>query len=198
MPIGSTVSTDTTVLNNLSQGSTIGLLGPCVFISSEYQVRTFQSFNRTSSYRYVDHEVINQKQVSEFTGTDLDEIELSMMFCGDLGVNPTTEVEKLREAAMRGEPVALLIGGMVFGKWTIRTIPEDWQFLYTDGSPQVMTIQISIKEFVDSVPTTAQSKQAQVQSRRNETGKGGPERLPGDKSTQNRELTSRYDNWESN
>jgi phage protein U len=176
--------------------SLIGMLGPCVFVSSQDQVRTFSALKRTTSARHVDHEVISQKQVSEFTGADLDEVELTMLFHGDLGVSPESEVEKLRATALNGEPVMLMLGGSFFGKWTIREIPEEWQFMYGNGSAQVMAISVRIREFVDSVPTTAQGKQAQDQASRSETGKGGPERLPGDKAPgQSRNLTAKSGNW---
>jgi len=188
--LGSIVSTAVNFgLSQLGTGSLIGLLGPCVFVCSANQVRTFSALRRITTARFADHEVINQKQVSEFTGADLDEIELEMMFHGDLGVSPEGEVEKLRAVARMGEPVMLMLGGTYHGKWTIREIPEEWLFMYSDGGCQVMTLTVTIKEFVDSVPSTAQSKQAQVENTRGETGAGGPERLPGSPApTQKRAL----------
>ena len=176
-------------LSQLGTGSLIGLLGPCVFMVSDQQVRTFSALSRTTSARHVDHDVINQKQVSEFVGPDLEDIEITMMFHGDLGISPEGEVEKLRAVALRGEPVILMLGNTYHGRWTIREIPEEWLYMYSDGGCQVMSLTVTIKEFVDSVPTTAQSKEAQAENTRAETGAGGPERLPGSPApTQNRTL----------
>jgi phage protein U len=166
-------------LGLLGGGGMIGMLGPCVFSVSEHNVKTFSALSRKSSARHVDHEVISQKQVSEFTGADLDEVELTMMFNSDLGVSPEAEVEMLRFVARLGEPMPLMLGGSFFGLWTIREIPETWLFMRSNGSCQIMTINVTIKEFINSVPTSGQSKQAQDEASRAETGKGGPEKLPG-------------------
>jgi hypothetical protein len=71
------------------------------------------------------------------------------------------------------------------------------------GMAQIIELSLTIKEYVDTVPTTAQSKQAQDQASRAETGKGGPERLAGASAPgQTRQLTPKtgggFDGWVGN
>ena len=82
-----------------------------------------------------------------------------------------------------------MLGGSFFGLWTIREIPEEWFILNRNGGCQVMRLTVTIKEYVDSVPTSGQGKQAQAENSRADTGAGGPQRLPGSPApTQNQAL----------
>jgi phage protein U len=198
--ISGIVATGAALLGLGGGGGMIGSFGPCIFRVSSNHVKTFSQLARRVEMRYADHEVISQKPVSEFTGAGLDEITLTILLDADLGVSPLTEMAILRLFAEMGTASYLQLAGFPLGQFTIRGLEETWTYMI-GGMAQIIELSLTIKEYVDTVPTTAQSKQAQDQASRAETGKGGPEKLPGSSPAgQARNLTrkSEYPGWKPN
>ena len=179
IPVSGIVASGATLaLNSLGIGGLIGSLGPCIFRVSSNHVKTFSELTRRVEMRFADHEVINQKPVSEFTGPGLDDVTLSILLDADLGILPIAEMAILRFLAEMGTPNYMQLAGIPLGQFTIRSLDETWTYMQ-GGMAQIIELSLSIREYVNTVPTTAQSKQAQDQASRAETGKGGPERVAG-------------------
>ncbi|MBK5073220.1 phage tail protein [Budviciaceae bacterium CWB-B4] len=157
----------------------IGAIGPVSFVVSADEVKTFESFNHHSTANFVDHEVAGGKPVSEFTGLGLDEINFSIVLVASTGVVPLTELRALEALMAAGKPQRISIGPRNFGKFTIRAISDDWLHVTNKGAPLVISIQLTLVEYVASMPTQAQQIMRKDEIQRTETGKGGPERLPG-------------------
>lgn len=178
----------------LSHLISLGSLGEVVFQVSPEYVRTFETLNRESGAVFADHEVAGGKPVSEMTGEELDKIDFRMVFNASLGISPIAEVEKLRKMKTEGTAQELIVGSNSLGKFTIRTISEEW--LHTSGIGRVLVLvaDISLVEYIETLPTQAQQKTREDEIKRSETGKGGPARLPGaSEKTQTRLLKPKID-----
>ncbi|WP_434171196.1 hypothetical protein AHYW_002611 [Providencia manganoxydans] len=174
----------------LSQLIRLGSLGDIVFQVSPSQVRTFESFERQSEAIFADHEVAGGKPISEFMGESLDTLDLTMVFNAGLGVVPHQEIERLRKMKAEGVPHTLMMGSRSFGQYTLRSVSDEWVHISATGQPLVLIGEVNLVEYIEILPTQAQQKTRQDEIRRNETGKGGPERLPGaSEPTQKRTLT---------
>ncbi|MDQ7104216.1 phage tail protein [Serratia sp. MF2] len=174
-------------LGNLS---TLGSIGDIVFQVNPYKVKTFEALSRTSAINFADHEVAGRKPASEMTGEALDEIDLRIVLNSGLGVSPRSEANNLRSIMSSGEPQQLVIGTSSLGQFTIRTISEEWNHITSAGTVMLIALDIHLVEYVATVPTQAQQIMTEDSIRRSETGKGGPDKLPGSfEATKTRTLT---------
>jgi phage protein U len=156
----------------------LGSIGDVTFETSSMKIRTFQQITSASEAKYTDHEVINQKPVSEFTGLELDEKEIQITLDGSLGVDPLEEVKKLREMRDSGEPYRVILFGEICGDYTVRSIDEEYKHTIKNR-PLIIKLTLSIKEHITTVPSEAQMKMREEELKRTDTGIGGPRRLPG-------------------
>jgi len=162
-----------------------GILGKIVFLTAGdflgtgiTNIRTYQGLNRKSSARWVDHEIINGPPVSEFTGRSLKDIEMEMLLHSTVCPDPLSTYEALEKMLESGDPQRLFINGKNYKRWTIRSI-EGEETYWAYGRPAVIKITVSLREYISSLPTVAEQKLREDELRRGDTGKGGPDRLPG-------------------
>lgn len=173
---------------------TLGSFGDVVFHVSQEFIRTFETLNRESGAVFADHDVAGGKPVSEMTGETLDKVDFRMVFVASLGISPFVEIEKLRKMKKEGTPQELIVGSKSLGKFTIRTINEEWQHTSGIGTVLVLVADVGLSEYIDTLPTQAQQKTREDEIKRTETGKGGPARLPGSSEpSQTRILTPKID-----
>lgn len=178
----------------LSNLISLGSFGDVVFQVSPEYVRTFETLNRESGAVFADHEVAGGKPVSEMTGEELDKIDFRMVFNASLGISPIAEIEKLRKMKAEGTPQEFIVGSNSLGKFTIRTIAEEWVHTSGIGRVLVLVADVNLVEYINTLPTQAQQKTREDEIKRTETGKGGPARLPGAaEKTQTRELKPKID-----
>jgi hypothetical protein len=156
----------------------VGSIGDIIFMSSQISVRTFESTTRKSEAQFAEHQVIYGKPVSEFTGNSLDDFDFRIVLHGGLGVEPLTEFEKMRDIKNSGQPQNIFLEGKFQGNYTLRGIEGETTHWHL-GRPIIMLIDLKLREYVDSIPTNAEMKLREDELRRGETGKGGPEKLPG-------------------
>jgi len=162
-----------------------GILGNIVFLTSGdflgtgiTNIRTYQGLNRKSSARWVDHEIINGPPVSEFTGRSLKDIEMEIVLHSTVCFDPLSTYENLEKMLESGEPQRLFINGKNYKKWTVRSIDGE-ETHWAGGRPAYIKITVSLREYISSLPTEAEKKLREDELRRSDTGKGGPDRLPG-------------------
>jgi len=156
----------------------VGFIGDIIFAASSFWVHTFENLVRQSSGRHIEHEVINGPPVSEFVGRDLKSLDFEMTLHATLGVEPLTAYQKIEEACESGQPKPVYLSGKNHGLFTIRSCEGD-ELHWSHGRPSVMKVALSLREYVDSLPTVSAQKLRQDELNRNFTGRGGPERLPG-------------------
>jgi len=128
----------------------IGSFGDIIFEVSADKIRTFDGFSRESSDRWTNHEVIDQKPLSEFIGPGLDKVSFSMRFDAQHGINPRMEMEKLIEMSRTGEVAALIIGGKPLGvdKWKITGLSQRWNTVDNQGNLLAAVLDVTLEEYV--------------------------------------------------
>jgi len=156
----------------------VGFIGNMIFMSSRLSVRTFENLVRRSNAQFHEHNLINGKPVSEYVGGSLDEYTFEIVLHSSLGVEPLTEVEKLKGMLDSGVAHCVFLNGKNQGRWTIRSIEHE-ETHWHGGRPAVIFVTLVLLEHVESMPVEARQKLREMELKRNDTGLGGPERLAG-------------------
>ncbi len=136
--------------------ATIGTMGDVTFSVSRRRVRTFQDFSRSGKVSLASHDVIGQKSDIEFTGLEPEEVNLDIQLRADNGVNPATELRKLREMRDKGKVFPVIIGGRPLSdnSWMIESLSEDVKFWTRGGRVQSANVSVKLKEYkTDSTVT---------------------------------------------
>jgi phage protein U len=176
---GSTIVAD---VGRAMEGSAI------IFVASDMFVQTYQNMTRKASARWIDHEVIGGRQVSEFMGPNLREIEFEILLHSTMCFDPLSAYNRLEKACESGHPQLMFLNGKNYKYWTIRSVSsEDSKWTFT--RPAVMVVNLVMREYISSTPTEAELKEREDELKRGDTGKGGPDRLPGKGGK--RELTAK-------
>ncbi len=128
----------------------IGNLGKLiVFKVSSKKVLTFDKMQQTVSGRWVQHEVIGGKPVSEFLGSGQRKITLPIFVSAMHGVKPRKTIEKLEKAAESGEHYPFVIGGKKVGKneWVVESVSETWGEIIDGGKLLSAHLTITLSEY---------------------------------------------------
>lgn len=161
-------------------GSSLGSFGEVVFqVSSDY-VLTYEQLSRRSRAIYADHEVAGGKPASEYTGPDLDDVDIGMVFNATLGVSPKGQVATLRDMQASGEAHPLMIGSDSWGNFTIREVGQEITHSL-DGEPLIAQVDVVLREYVENLPGGGSQAASLDASSRGVTGKGGPQKVAGAK-----------------
>lgn len=128
----------------------IGSFGDIVFEVSDKRIRTFDEFVRTIAGRWVDHEIIGKKPLSQWIGPGLDTISFKMRFDIALGLNPRIETDKLITIEREGKPYTLTIGNKGLGvyKWVITNLEVEYTTIDHKGNILVAEARLELKEWV--------------------------------------------------
>lgn len=130
----------------------IGSLGDVIFTSSTERVLTFRAFERAGGPRVEEHAVIGRKPVLEVVGPGLSSIGFSIRMDAFLGVDPSRELGKLREALEAGEALPLSIGGEYLGRWLITEASETHTRHDGKGGVLVAEVSLSLLEVAEEAP----------------------------------------------
>ncbi|MEC0171174.1 phage tail protein [Paenibacillus graminis] len=130
--------------------SKIGSLGPVVFVVAEGAIRTIDNFNRSSSSRWAQHDIIGQKPKKEFLGPGVDSVTFSVRFSAALGLKPRKELDRLTELDRSGKAMPLIIGRKSVGValWVITSLSQDWNTLDNMGNIVDAQATITLEEYV--------------------------------------------------
>lgn len=131
--------------------ATIGNLGKLiVFEVSSKKIQTFESMKQTVKGRWATHAVIGGKPISEFLGSDLSSITLTIMLSVNHGVRPRATIEKIEKAVESGTPYPLVIGGKQVGKyqWKITSMSESWDKVIRDGALVEAKLTLTLEEYL--------------------------------------------------
>ena len=120
----------------------IGSLGNFIFMASSLYTKTFNSFSRSSSVRWIEHKIIGEKPKLQFDGIDLKQIELSIF-----KVDIPKEKEKLEKYMEEGKVLRLIIGGEKIGNYVITSLNEEHKAFNAIGKVTKMDIKVSLKEY---------------------------------------------------
>ncbi|WP_238649766.1 phage tail protein [Paenibacillus piscarius] len=130
--------------------SKIGSLGPVVFVVAEGAIRTIDEFNRSSSTRWAQHDIIGHKPKKEYLGPGVDSVTFSVRFAAAFGLNPRKELDRLTELDRAGKALPLIIGrkGIGVGLWVITSLSQDWNVLDNMGNIVDAQATITLEEYV--------------------------------------------------
>ena len=126
-----------------------GMFGGIVFSVSDNTVRTFDDMSWKFSASYATHDRHIQADILEFLGPEPDEITFSMVLSAYLGINPSGEIETLRQYVKNGIAERLVIGGRVYGdfKWVISQCSTELKRFDGNGNLTSATVKVTMKEY---------------------------------------------------
>lgn len=129
----------------------VGTLGDLTFEVSSCNVVTPNSLKFSYSSRFEDHEVQGWYEQTEFLAPSLGTVTLGMHLRRDLcGQSPIEVVLGLMEKSREGEIVRLVIGKVSFGRFTIRKVDYDWNYLLkSEPGPFSLDITVELKEYYE-------------------------------------------------
>ena len=122
----------------------IGSFGKVTFQASSSVVETFKSMKRTATASYSQHKVHGSRAVLEFTGFDAEKLTFEMTFSAFLGVNPKTEVDKLRKMLTDKKAYSLALGTDIYGKWVLQSMTDEIQYVYGDGKVLQCKVNVTL------------------------------------------------------
>lgn len=156
----------------------IGSFGEIIFTVNDSYIKTFDELSRRAAAKFADHEVAGKKPISEFTGEELDEVTFNIQLNRRYGL-PERDLSSLNRIKSSGKASRLMIGSRNLGKFTLREFEENLTHVGKNGILLFVDVSLTLVEYIDSFPNQATTAQSQDEVMRGETGKGGPQRLPG-------------------
>lgn len=124
----------------------IGALGDIVFEFSEIYSNSIEELARSSSWKYAEHEIIKGKSRLQRLGRELDTVNFRGRFI-DSFCDPIEEIRKLKNEAEKDQPLMLVIGEEIFGKFVIESISESWISTEKDGKPKIIEFEVILREY---------------------------------------------------
>ena len=122
----------------------IGSFGQVTFEASSSVVEVFKSMKRTATASYSQHKVHGRRAVLEFTGFDAEKMTFEMTISAFLGVNPKTEVEKLRKMLTDKKAYSLVLGTDIYGKWVLQSMSDEIQYMHGDGKVLQSKVNVTL------------------------------------------------------
>lgn len=126
----------------------LGTLGNAiVFEVSSSKILTWASSRRTQSPRWHKHDVYGAKPVQEFIGPDLDGFTMAIRLDINHGVDPTDQLNKIRDKAKAGEVLLLMIGGKRIGNYIIKNVDEEHVRHSRGGTLVLAHLNLTLEEY---------------------------------------------------
>jgi len=121
-----------------------------VFETSDRHILTFSGMTQKVSGKYSKHNVIGQKDHSEFTGPGNRNISFKMLLDISFGIKPREIIDSIEAAVENGEVNYLIIGGRMFGKnkYYISSVSETMDVVMGGGEIVRATLNVSMEEYV--------------------------------------------------
>jgi hypothetical protein len=126
----------------------VGSFGQVVFQVSEAWLAQVKGVQRKTAARVEEHQVSGAKPRLEFIAPELDETSFTVFWHRAFGVNPRTEIRKLRELCTLGAAQLLILGGENFGRYLLTEVSEKWLHSGPGGGPIVAEAALTVKEYV--------------------------------------------------
>ncbi len=129
----------------------IGYMGDIVFISSADYFLTPSNYNRESSGRWAEHELLMRKPVSQFGGPGLEKLSFDILLDAGHGISPDEQLKKLRKMRDTGAVFPLVIGGKPVSQssWRLDSLKESDHFFTANGQLQQCKVAVQLTEYMD-------------------------------------------------
>lgn len=129
----------------------IGYMGTIPFIVASDYLRTPAGVQRSGSGRWHEHNLVLKKPVQEFGGPNLEQMQFKIQLIKSYGMNPTKELESLRQYRDDGIVFPLVIGGKPVSQtyWVLTDMSESDMYFDAYGKLISVTALLTLKEYPD-------------------------------------------------
>lgn len=127
----------------------LGNYGEIVFEVSDSMIRTFQGMEREHTANYAEHEVVDGKNLLQFTGLGLQTITFTMSFSARF-CNPRAELNALQAQLEGHQANMLIIAGKPVGLYVLEKVRETWGHTTGKGELLSAAVQVDLKEYVEN------------------------------------------------
>ena len=130
----------------------IGYMGDIVFVVSPHYMLTPMDYERESTGRWTEHDLLMRKPVSQFGGPGLEKLTFSIILDAAHNIDVAKQLEKLRTMRDTGAVFPLIIGGKPVSQcyWRLDSIKEAGHYWTADGRLLQCTPSLTLTEYDDS------------------------------------------------
>ena len=126
----------------------VGSMGDIPFVVSYGKIRTFSDYGRSGSGRWAKHDLIGRKPVMEFLGPDVEKVSMKIQLRTDHGINPESELGRLRKMRDTGAVFPFILGGAPVSDnyWLLEDIGENVSYWRAGGKILSVSVDITLTE----------------------------------------------------
>ena len=127
----------------------VGSMGDIPFVVSYGKIRTFSDYGRSGSGRWAKHDLIGRKPVMEFLGPDVEKVSMKIQLRTDHGINPESELGRLRKMRDTGAVFPFILGGAPVSDnyWLLEDIGENVIYWRAGGKILSVSVDITLTEY---------------------------------------------------
>jgi phage protein U len=129
----------------------VGLYGKIVFGIAAGQGFLIEELKESSRAKFVEHNILNSKPITEFVGLENDNVSLSMNFIVGYTTPPIVAIPLLQGLLRRPKAYPLLVGERVIGslssQFILTEITCTYKYVNGDGTLMAADIDVSLKEY---------------------------------------------------
>lgn len=129
-----------------------GNYGPVVFgVSGSGAGFLMRELQATKRSKFVEHEILLSKPISEFVGYENDTANFEMIFLQPYTTAPATAITLLNALVMRPTPFPLIIAEKSVGGWTslfiLTELTSTYKHMAPDGGLLCAEVKVTMKEY---------------------------------------------------
>ena len=126
-----------------------GSMGDIPFVVTYGKIRTFSDYGRSGSGRWAKHDLIGRKPVMEFLGPDVEKVSMKIQLRTDHGINPKSELGRLRKMRDTGAVFPFILGGAPVSDnyWLLEDIGENVSYWRAGGKILSVSVDITLTEY---------------------------------------------------
>lgn len=127
----------------------VGSMGDIPFVVTYGKIRTFSDYGRSGSGRWAKHDLIGRKPVMEFLGPDVEKVSMKIQLRTDHGINPESELGRLRKMRDTGAVFPFILGGAPVSDnyWLLEDIGENVIYWRAGGKILSVSVDITLTEY---------------------------------------------------
>lgn len=128
----------------------VGSMGDIPFVVTYGKIRTFSDYGRSGSGRWAKHDLIGRKPVMEFLGPDVEKVSMKIQLRTDHGINPESELGRLRKMRRdTGAVFPFILGGAPVSDnyWLLEDIGENVSYWRAGGKILSVSVDITLTEY---------------------------------------------------
>ena len=127
----------------------VGSMGDIPFVVTYGKIRTFSDYGRSGSGRWAKHDLIGRKPVMEFLGPDVEKVSMKIQLRTDHGINPESELGRLRKMRDTGAVFPFILGGAPVSDnyWLLEDIGVNVSYWRAGGKILSVSVDITLTEY---------------------------------------------------